>query len=99
MHQVAKAYTRRACAGLREDGRVRVVIRRTSDGDAGESNNIRGGRKQGMGVGISGKRRGTAGVVQKTEGTSLSKLLILIEAGVRPCRMVVKGKPKIAATP
>jgi len=99
MHQVEKAYIRRACAGLREDGRVRVVIRRTSNGDAGESNNIRGGRKQGMEVGISGKRWSTASVVQKTEGISLSKLLILVEAGVRPCRMVVKGKQKIAATP
>jgi len=99
MHQVAKAYIHRACAGLREDGRVRVVIRRTSDGDGGERNNIRGGRKQGMAVGISGKRRSTASVVQKTEGTSLSKLLNLVEAGVRPCRMVIKGKPKIAATP
>jgi len=99
MHQVAKAYIRRACAVLREDGRVRVVIRRTSDGDGGESNNIRGGSKQGMEVGISGKRRSTASVVQKTEGTSLSKLLILIKTGVRPCRMVVKGKQKIAATP
>jgi len=66
MHQVAKAYIRRACAGLREDGRVRVVIRRTSDGDAGGSNNIRGGRKQGMVVEIPGKRRSTASVVQKT---------------------------------
>jgi len=99
MHQVEKAYIRRACAGLREDGRVRVVIRRTSDGDGGESNNIRGGRKQGMEVGISGKRRSTASVVQKTEGASLSKLLILVEAGVRPCRLVVKGKQKIAANP
>jgi len=99
MHQVEKAYIRRACAGLREDGRVRVVIRQTSDGDAGERNNIRGGRKQGIAVEIPGKRWSTASVVQKTEGTSLSKLLILIEAGVRPCRMVVKGKQKIAATP
>jgi len=55
MHQVEKAYIRRACAGLREDGRVRVVIRRTSDGDGGKSTNIRGGRKQGMEVGISGE--------------------------------------------
>jgi len=99
MHQVEKAYIHRACAALREDGRVRVVIRRTSDGDGGESNNIRGGRKQGIAVEIPGKRRSTASVVQKTEGTSLSKLLILVEAGVRPCRMVVKGKQKIAATP
>ena len=98
MHQVAKAYIRRACAGLREDGRVRVVIRQTSDGDAGERNNIRGGRKQGIAVEIPGKRRSTASVVQKPEGTSLSKLLILIEAGVRPCRMVVKGKQRTAAS-
>ena len=58
-----------------------------------------GGRKQGIAVEIPGKRRSTASVVQKTEGTSLSKLLILVEAGVRPCRLVVKGKQKIAANP
>ena len=75
MRQVAKADIREACRELRGDSE-------TDDGDAGETNDSRGGRHQGIVVEISGKGQSTGSVIRTTEDTSRCKLGVLIEAEV-----------------
>ena len=71
---------------------------RKEHGNAGERNDDHGGREQGIAVDIPCKRQSTGSAVRKTEDTSPSMLRMLVEAGVRPCRMVVHAKQKIATT-
>jgi len=103
MHQVAKAYICGAYAEIREGGETSPragAFRRSrkEHGNTGERNDNHGGREQGMAVDIRCKRQSTGSAVRKPEGTSLYLLRMLVEAGVRPCRMVVHAKQKIATT-
>jgi len=103
MHQVEKTYICGAYAEIREGGETssRAGASRRSKkepGNAGERNDNHGGREKGIAMYIPCKRQSTGSAVRKTEDTSLSMLRMLVEAGVRPCRMVVHAKQKIATT-
>ena len=78
--------------------RVRVHVRRTDDGDAGERNANREGRHQGIAVEMDCKGQGAGSAVRTTESTSFCKLGVLIEAGVLPSRGLLNVRQKIAAT-
>ena len=91
MPRVAKVDIWEACTELREDSD-------TDDGDAGERNDNRGGRHQGIVVEIPCKGQSTGSAVQTTEDTSFCILGVLVEAGVLPSRVLVNVGQKIAAT-
>ena len=78
MRQVAKADIREACTELRGDSE-------TDDGDAGDKDDNRGGRHQGIVVEIPCKGQSTGNAVRTPEGTS-------------SCRVMVNVRRKIAAT-
>ena len=63
MRQVAKADRREACTELRGDSE-------TGNGDAGDKDDNRGGRHQGIVVEIPCKGQSTGNAVQTPEGTS-----------------------------
>ena len=74
---------------------VWVDGRWTDDGDAGESNDNRGGHRQGIVVEVPCRGQSVGSAVRTAEGNSLRKL---VEAGIRPWRSVRDAKQKIEAT-
>ena len=64
---------------------------------AGERNDNHGSGHQGIVVEIPCQKQSTSGAVRATEDTSLSRLRILVEAGVITWRVAVNVRQKLEA--